>query len=217
MQPSTTNMGYSTPTKNTTTINHINHPLIRKSSTASTVDCLTSTPSFTTLYNDEEHETEERKKKITVDDNGSVFIPDLSANATNEKMVISIDDIPDLPFDMMSFSSSPTHTTQRQQLLDFDDHDIPSSLSPTTTNNTSTTDISTTDPSTTQPRSSRLLKSTTNNNKITTTEIKERNEARRKIRLSLRSSPFSSAAIITQCVVFMVGMVLISSFGVDEA
>jgi len=209
----TNNMGYySTPTKNTTTINHINHPLIRKSSTASTVDCLTSTPSFTTLYNDDEHETEEKKKKITVDDNGSVFIPNLSANTTNEKMVISIDDIPDLPFDMMSFSFSSSSSIPLQQL----DDSIPSSSSPTTTNNTSTTDISTTT-NTTQPRSSRLLKSTTNNNAITATEIKERNEARRRIRLSLHNSPFSSAAIITQCVVFMVGMVLISSFGVDEA
>ena len=202
-------MGYSTPTKNTTTINHIKHPLIRKSSTASTVDCLTSTPSFTTLYNNDEHETEERKK-ITVDDNGSVFIPDLSSNNNNnkKKMVISIDDIPDLPFDMMSFSSSSTIPTQ--QLLD---DGIPLSSSPTTTNNTSTTDISTS--STNQPRSSRLLKSTTNNiNTVTSTEIKERNEARRRIRLSLHSSPSSSAAVITQCII---GMVLISSLEVDEA
>ena len=208
-----TNMGYySTPTKNTNTINnHINHPLIRKSSTASTVDCLTSTPSFTTLYNnDNEHEIEERRKKITVDDNGSVFIPNLSANATNEKMVISIDDIPDLPFDMMSFSSS---TIPLQKL---DDDDIPLSESDTAMNDMSFTDNTTATIDTTQPRSSRLLKSTTNNNTITSTEIKERNEERRKIRLSLHSSPFSSAAVITQCV-FMVGMILISSLGVDEA
>jgi len=206
MQPSTTNMGYSTPTKNTTTINHINHPLIRKSSTASTVDCLTSTPSFTTLYNNDEHETEERKKKITVDDNGSVFIPDLSANATNEKMVISIDDIPDLPFDMMSFSSS---TIPLQQL----DDSIPES---DTAIDTSSTDPSTTaDTTILQPGSSHLLKSTTNNNTISSTEIQERNEARRRIRLSLCQSPFSSAAIITQC---LIGMVLLtSSLGVDEA
>ena len=206
-------MGYSTPTKNTsTTINHhINNPLIRKSSTASTVDCLTSTPSFTTLYNNDEHDETEERKKITVDDNGSVFIPNLSANATNEKMVISIDDIPDLPFDMMSFSSS---TIPTQQLLD---GSIPSTSSPTAMNDTSTTDNTTATIDTTQPRSSRLLKSTTNNNAISTTEIKERNEARRKIRLSLHNSPFSSAAVITQCIVFMVGMVLISSLGVDEA
>ena len=201
-------MGYSTPTKNTTTINHhIKHPLIRKSSTTSTVDCLTSTPSFTTLY-DNEHETEKRKKKITVDDNGSVFIPNLSANATNEKMVISIDDIPDLPFDMMS-------TTPTQQLDD--DDGIPSSSESESDPDISTADTPTITADTTQPRSSRLLKSTTNNNTITSTEIKERNEARRRIRLSLHSSPFSSAAIIIQCTVFMVGIVLISSLGVDEA
>ena len=206
-----TNMGYSTPTKNTNAIsNHINHPLIRKSSTASTVDCLssTSTPSFTTLYNNNEHEIEERKKKITVDDNGSVYIPNLSANATNEKMVISIDDIPDLPFDMMSFSSSSTIPLQKL--------DEPLSESDTAMNDVSTTDNTTATIDTTQPRSSRLLKSTTNNNNttISSTEIKERNEARRRIRLSLHNSPFSSAAVITQCVV---GMVLISSLGVDEA
>lgn len=200
-----TNMGYSTPTKNTsTTINHINHPLIRKSSTASTVDCLSSTPSFTTLYNNEQTETEERKKKITVDDNGSVFIPNLSSN-TNEKMVISIDDIPDLPFDAMPMPLSSSSTPTQQQL----DDSIPSSSESESDSATDlpTTDSTTTTTDATQPRSSRLLK-------ITSTEIKERNEARRRIRLSLHNSPFSSAAIITQCVV---GMVLISSLGVDEA
>ena len=109
----------------------------------------------------------------------------------------------------LSSSSTPT----QQQL----DDGIPSSSeSDTALNDMSTTDNSTATIDTTQPISSRLLKSTTNNNTITSTEIKERNEARRKIRLSLHSSPFSSAAIIiTQCII---GMVLISSLGVaDEA
>ena len=138
-----TNMGYSTPKKNTTTINnHINHPLIRKSSTASTVDCLTSTPSFTTtLYNNDEHDEIERKKKIiTVNDNGSVFIPNLSANSTNEKMVISIDDIPDLPFDMINMMSLSSSTIPLQKL---DDDDIPLSESDTAMNDMSTTDNAT--------------------------------------------------------------------------